>query len=85
MAEKECNIQLSSERDEMTLKEYFSTKPYGSKAKLAKALGISRTWLGQITNGFKVPSPELSLEIERVTEGCVKRVDLRPDLFGEVK
>lgn len=69
----------------MDLKQYFSTRPYGSKAKMAKSLGISRTWLALIINGLRVPSPGLALEIERVTNGEVKRVDVRPDLFGEVK
>lgn len=69
----------------MTLQEYFADKPYGSKAAMAQALGISRTWMGQIINLRKVPSAEISLQIERLTNGQVRRVDLRPDLFVEVK
>ena len=69
----------------MTLQEYFADKPHGSKAAMAEALGISRTWMGQIINLHKVPSPEIALQIERLTNGEVRRVDLRPDLFGEVK
>lgn len=68
----------------MTLKEYFKDKPYGAKAAMAKALGLSRTWLSLIINGHQVPSPGIALEIERLTNGEVRRVDLRPDLFGEV-
>ena len=69
----------------MTLQQYFLDKPYGSKAAMAKALGISRTWMGQIINLHKVPSAQIALDIERLTKGAVKRKDLRPDLFGEVK
>lgn len=69
----------------MTLTEYFADKPHGSKADMAKALGISRTWMALLISGLRVPSPELALEIERITNGQIKRVDLRPDLFGEVK
>lgn len=68
----------------MTLQEYFADKPHGSKAELAKALGVSKTWMALLISGQKVPSPELALEVERLTHGQVKRVDLRPDLFGEV-
>ena len=69
----------------MTLTEYFADKPHGSKADMAKALGISRTWMALLISGLRVPSPEQAREIERITNGDIKRVDLRPDLFGEVK
>lgn len=69
----------------MTLREYFEQKRHGSKAEMAATLGISRTWLALLISGLRVPSPELALEIERITNGEVRRVDLRPDLFGEVK
>lgn len=69
----------------MTLIEFFSTKKLGSKTEMAKALGISRTWLALIVNGQRVPSPSLSLEIERYTHGKVKRKELRPDVFGALK
>lgn len=68
----------------MTLQEYFAGKPHGSKVELANALGVSKTWMSLLISGQKVPSPELALEVERLTNGQVKRVDLRPDLFGEV-
>lgn len=68
----------------MTLQDYFKDKKRGAKDALAKNLGISRTWMSQIINGRQVCSPELAVEIERLTEGSVTRKDLRPDLFGEV-
>jgi DNA-binding transcriptional regulator YdaS (Cro superfamily) len=52
---------------------------------MAKALGISRTWLALIINGQRVPSVRLSLDIERYTHGKVRRKDLRPDMFGAIK
>lgn len=69
----------------MTLTEYFNTKPRGSKADLAAKLGISRTWMAQIINQNKVCSAELAKAIEQLTHGEVRRVDLRPDLFGELR
>jgi DNA-binding transcriptional regulator YdaS (Cro superfamily) len=69
----------------MTLKEYFETKKLGAKTDMAAALGISRTWMALIVNGQRLPSPELSLEIERYTNGKVKRRELRPDVFGAIK
>lgn len=68
----------------MTLTEYFASRPRGSKAKLAEQLGISRTWLSQIISGRETCSPELAVEIHRLTDGQVAREDLRPDLFGRV-
>ena len=68
----------------MTLQEYFNDKKRGSKDALARELGITRTWMSQLINGRQVCSPELAVEIERLTSGAVTRKDLRPDLFGEV-
>jgi DNA-binding transcriptional regulator YdaS (Cro superfamily) len=69
----------------MTLKDFFETKKLGAKTEMAKALGISRTWLALIINGQRVPSVRLSLDIERYTHGKVRRKDLRPDMFGAIK
>ena len=69
----------------MTLQQFFTDKKRGAKDALAKELGISRTWMSQLIQGRQVCSPELAVEIERLTSGQVTRKDLRPDLFGEVK
>lgn len=69
----------------MNLQDYFADKKRGAKDALAKDLGISRTWMSLIISGREVCSPELALEIERLTSGAVTRKDLRPDLFGEIK
>jgi len=68
---------------EMTLQDYFKDKKRGAKDALSKELGISRTWMSQLIQGRQVCSPELAVEIERLTVGAVTRKDLRPDLFGE--
>jgi len=65
----------------MTLKEYFSKQPHGAMTAVATQLGVTRTWLSLITNGHAVPSPILSVMIERLTKGKVKRKVLRPDMF----
>jgi DNA-binding transcriptional regulator YdaS (Cro superfamily) len=70
---------------QMTLDQYFCNKPRGAKLALAKQLGISKTWMSLVISGRKVPSPELSHAIERLTGGKVKRATLRPDLFGDIK
>jgi DNA-binding transcriptional regulator YdaS (Cro superfamily) len=69
----------------MALKKYFLPLPRGSKVSMARALGISKTWLSLIINGRKHPSAYLSKEIEKYTNGEVKREELRPDLFGHIK
>lgn len=68
----------------MTLQEYFADKKRGAKDALAKELNITRTWMSLIISGREMCSPELALEIEKLTNGAVTRKDLRPDLFGEV-
>jgi DNA-binding transcriptional regulator YdaS (Cro superfamily) len=69
----------------MTLDEFFNTKPRGSKIKMAKAIGVSKTWMSLVISGRQLASPELSLAIERYTKGQVKRKTLRPDIFGDIK
>ena len=68
----------------MNLSEYFSTQPRGSKTKLAKAVNVSKTWLALVINGHRIPSAELSVDIERATKGKVTRKELRPDIFGKL-
>ena len=65
----------------MTLTEYFLTEPRGSKTEMAEYLRISPTWLSLIMKGQRKASPELSLRIEKATQGLVTREELRPDIF----
>jgi len=66
----------------MTLQEFFLNEPHGAKVAMAKALGISKTWISLIINGKKVPSPVLTIAICQYTKGKVARKSLRPDIFG---
>ena len=63
------------------LAKYFLTQPHGSKAYMATALGITRTWLSQVIYGRGTPSAEMAVAIERLTNSAVTRADLRPDLY----
>jgi len=65
----------------MTLEEYFSTEPLGSKSEMAEYLGISLTWMSMLIYGRRQPSAMLSVKIEQATQGLVTREELRPDLF----
>jgi DNA-binding transcriptional regulator YdaS (Cro superfamily) len=65
----------------MTLKEFFATQEHGSKAKMAKNLGISKTWLSLVINGQKLPSAALSVAISAYTKNKVTKKVLRPDIF----
>jgi DNA-binding transcriptional regulator YdaS (Cro superfamily) len=66
----------------MTLKEYFKTEPPGAVNEMAEHLGITPTWLSILIHAHKRPSPELSIKIEKATQGLVTREVLRPDLFS---
>ena len=67
----------------MTLQQWFADKPRGSKVEMAKALGISKTWMSLLITGKEIPSPALSVSIHRYTKGEVSKEELRPDLFGD--
>ena len=69
----------------MTLIEYFEKMGRGSQTKLARKVGITKTWMTLIANGHQAPSPELAVLIHQVTNGAVSREELRPDIFGELK
>ena len=66
----------------MKLNDFFTGQPHGSKAAMAKALGISKTWLSLIIAGKEMPSPVLAVAISNYTKNKVKRQVLRPDIFG---
>jgi len=66
----------------MKLNDFFAGQPHGSKAKMAKALKISKTWLSLIIAEKEMPSPVLAVAISNYTNNKVKRQVLRPDIFG---
>lgn len=57
-----------------------ATKIVGSRAKLARQLGVS----GEAVRKWEInrPPAERCRAIERATQGAVTVHDLRPDLFG---
>ncbi len=57
----------------------------GGQQQLAKLLEVSKQAVSFWAIGARVPSPELCVEIERVTGGRVTRVELRPEVFGPIK
>ena len=69
----------------MTLAEYFSTEPRGSKVEMAQYLNITATYMSLLIHGKRRASPHMALAIEAATQGLVTRRDLRPDLYVEIK
>jgi len=69
----------------MTLDKYFEGKPRGTKIAMARALGISKTWMSLLIAGSHKASPELCVRIEKYTKSAVSRFNLRPDIFGSTK
>lgn len=68
----------------MQLKDYLGSRR-GEQRKLANALGISPTWMNLLVSGKRDCSPELAVAIEQATNGQVTRMDMRPDIFGDIK
>jgi DNA-binding transcriptional regulator YdaS (Cro superfamily) len=52
----------------------------GSQAKLAKEIGRSQQYISWLLKEADQISAEVSMEIERATEGDVTAAQLRPDL-----
>jgi DNA-binding transcriptional regulator YdaS (Cro superfamily) len=48
---------------------------------LAKALGCTKGLVSQWANGHRQVGAEWAVKIEEVTEGAIKRSELRPDLW----
>jgi DNA-binding transcriptional regulator YdaS (Cro superfamily) len=67
----------------MKLYDYFLEQPMGAKTKMAAALGISLTWMSRLSSGKSKPSPYLAIQIEKLTQGAVKRKDLLPEIFSK--
>ena len=64
----------------MELKTYLSNLKRGGISKLANALGISSSYLSQLSSGLAPVSPERCIEIEKATGGAVRCEELRPDV-----
>jgi DNA-binding transcriptional regulator YdaS (Cro superfamily) len=63
----------------MILKSFLSGSKRGEAAELAKALGVSPSYLSQLASGNANISPIRAVEIEIATSGAVTRPELRPD------
>jgi len=58
-------------------------KHFGSKAKLARALGIQRSNITLWLSGAKNIPPKQAINIERITDGEFKAVDILGEADGE--
>ncbi len=63
----------------MDLKRYIMLH---SQALLAKDLGVDRSLVSQWLSGKTRITAERAVQIERTTNGAIRREDLRPDIFG---
>ena len=54
----------------------------GSQARLAEAIGLSQQGVSYLLNGAPTISAEISIAIDRLTNGEVSKEELRPDIFG---
>ena len=71
----------------MNLDDYFSTPGAMSVKELRIAIGAEQdAQIRQWRHGYanRVPSPVNCVQIERATNGAVKRWDLRPDDWREI-
>jgi DNA-binding transcriptional regulator YdaS (Cro superfamily) len=64
------------------LKEWLKGKPRGTQQTLARAIGVSETWLSLLVTNRARCSPHLANAIQQATGGEVTREALRPDVFG---
>lgn len=53
------------------------------RAKAAALFGVSYPAVCHWVSGFRRPSPDRALSIERATNGVVTRHELRPDLYPD--
>jgi DNA-binding transcriptional regulator YdaS (Cro superfamily) len=63
----------------MDLKSYITGKSGPDRDDFAKRCGTSRGVLQNIMYGFRTCNPELAVVIDRVSDGAVRRWDLRPE------
>lgn len=65
----------------MKLQQYLSTLPRGGKTRLAKKMKISLSFLCNINKGIYKCPLRIVRHIEELTEGKVKKSEIRPDLW----
>lgn len=64
----------------MELKTYLSNLKRGGITRLATSLGISSSYLSQLSSGSAPISLERCIDIEKATGGAVRCEELRPDV-----
>jgi DNA-binding transcriptional regulator YdaS (Cro superfamily) len=62
----------------MDLKTYIANSPRGSAARLAQAVGVSPSYLSQMSTGRTNISAVRARAIEQATGGAVTRREMRP-------
>lgn len=67
----------------MDLKSYFESER-GAAKKLAEAIGVSPSYLSQMSSGIAPISPERAVSIEKATDCLVTRRDLFPDSWERI-
>lgn len=67
----------------MTLQEFFAGQPRGTRARIARECGISKTWMSLILSGRRPAGAQLAIMIEKATKGAVNKGDIRPDIWGK--
>lgn len=67
----------------MDLKTYILSER-GTATKLAAALGVSLSYLSQMSDGTSAINPKRCVAIEEATDGSVTRKDLRPDDWSQI-
>lgn len=56
----------------------------GSATALARALGVTAPAVSEWSSGRRAVPPARCVQIERITEGAVRRWDLRPHDWGAI-
>lgn len=68
----------------MDLKSYLSSLERGESSRLAERLGISISFLSQLSSGKSPISASRCIEIEKETKGLVSRKDMRPNDWAQI-
>jgi DNA-binding transcriptional regulator YdaS (Cro superfamily) len=67
----------------VNLKSYFESQR-GAAKKLAEDIGVSPSYLSQMSSGLTPISPERAVSIEKATGAAVTRRDLFPDTWERI-
>jgi DNA-binding transcriptional regulator YdaS (Cro superfamily) len=71
----------------MDLKTFIQTSKRGTAKRLSEQMGISASYLSQVASSENLRTPEMCVQIERLTLGAVPRQHLRTnwmDVWPEI-